>query len=108
MYLLIKISRLSNFLFFIQKTNKHNLIKLDLQKYLVNENFNLSFYGKNENKIWKQIEKIIGGETAKQIKKSTASLKPVFISHWHETSKHLLLWKRYFQNNRLLFQTNYS
>jgi len=104
MHLPIIISRLSNLLFFIQKTNRHNLIKFDLQKYLANESFNLSFYGKNENKIWKQIKKSIGEKNTKQIKKTIVLLKPVFTSHWRKTSKHLILWKRYFQSNQLLLQ----
>ncbi|MFH1997150.1 MAG: hypothetical protein ABII94_00435 [Patescibacteria group bacterium] len=104
MHLSIKISRLSNLLSFAQKTDGHNLIKFDLRKYLSDEKLNLSFYGKSENKIWRQIKKIIGKESAKQIKKSIVSLEPVFASHWRETSKYLLLWKRYFQNNQLLFQ----
>ncbi|MBN2197830.1 hypothetical protein JW698_01370 [Candidatus Wolfebacteria bacterium] len=104
MYLSIKISRLSNFLFFAQKTNKHNLIKFDLRKYLSDEKFNLSFYGKSEDKIWRQIEKIIGKENAKETKKSIVLLNPVFTSHWRKASNHLLLWKQYFRNNQSLFQ----
>lgn len=104
MHLSIIISRFSNFLFFIQETNEYDSVKFDLQKYLSDEKLNLSFYGKGENKIWGQIEKIIGKESAKQIKKSIVSLEPVFASHWRKTSKHLFLWKRYFQNNQLLFQ----
>ncbi len=104
MHLPIIISRFSNLLFFIQKTNKHNSIKFDLQKYLSDEEFNLSFYGKSENKIWRQIEKVIGKENAKKIKKSIVPLDRVFVPHWCKTSKNLLLWKRYFQNNQLLFQ----
>ena len=104
MYLPIIISRFSNLLFFIQKTNKYNSIKFDLQKYLSDEELNLSFYGKGENKIWRQIEKVIGKENAKQIKGFIVFLEPIFVSHWRKTSKHLLLWKRYFQNNQLLLQ----
>jgi len=104
MHLSIKISRLSNLLFFAQKTDGVNLIKFDLQKYLSNEKFNLSFHGKSEDKIWRQIEKIIGKENAKKIKKSIVSLNPTFTSHWREASNRLLLWKRYFQNNQFLFQ----
>lgn len=104
MHLPIIISRFSNFLFFIQKTNDYNSVKFDLQKYLSDENLSPSFYGKSENKIWRQIEKIIGKESTKQIKKSIVLLEPVFASHWRRTSKHLLLWKRYFQNNQLLLQ----
>ena len=104
MYLSIKISRLSNLLFFAQKTNKYNLVKFDLQKYLADENINLSFYGKNENKIWKQIKKSIGKQNTKQIKKAIIPLKFDFSSHWSKISKHLLLWKQYFQNNQSIFQ----
>lgn len=100
----IIISRLSNFLFFVQKTNRHNLIKFDLRKYLSDENFNLSFYGKSESEIWKQIEKLTGKQDVKRIKKDILPLKPVFSSHWNKASKNLLLWERNFQNNRLLLQ----
>ncbi len=104
MHLSIKISRLSNFLFFIQKTDGYNLINSDLRKCLSDEKFSLSFYGKSKNKIWRQIEKTIGKENAKQVKKSIVSLEPVFTLYWRKTSEHLLSWKRYFQNNQLLFQ----
>lgn len=104
MYLSIKISRLSNLLFFAQKTNRVNLTKFDFQKYLSDEKFNLSFYGESEDKIWKQIEIIIGKENAKETKKFIVSIDPVFVSHWHKASNHLLLWKQYFQNNRSLSQ----
>ena len=104
MHLSIKISRLSNLLFFVQKTDGADLTKFDLRKYLSDEKFNLSFYGKNEDKIWRQIEKIIGKESAKEMKRSIVSLDPFFTLHWHKASKHLLLWKQYFQNNQSLFQ----
>jgi len=104
MYLPIVISHLSNFLFFVQKTDTDYLVKFNLQKYLTDKNINLSFYGNNENKIWKQIEKAIGEQNTKQIKKYTNSLESVFASHWPKASKHLLLWRRYFQNNQQLFQ----
>jgi len=104
MSLSIKISCLSNLLFFIQKTNGHNLIKFDLRKYLSDEKLNLSFCGKSENKIWRQVEKVIGKENTKQIKKYTIPLEPVFASHWSKASGHLLLWKRYFQNNQLMLK----
>ncbi len=104
MHLAIKISRLSNLLFFVQKTDEHNLIKFDLRKYLSDEEFNLSFYGKSEDKIWRQIEKIIGKEGVKETKKSIVSLDPFFASRWHKAFKHLLLWKQYLQNNHSLFQ----
>jgi hypothetical protein len=98
------ISRLSNLLFFAQKTNGHDLIKFDLQKYLADENFNLFYYGKTENKILEQIEKSIGRQNAKRFQKAVASLEPVFTLHWRKASKHLFLWKRYFQDNQSLFQ----
>ncbi len=104
MHLSIKISRLSNLLFFTQKTDGDNLIKFDLQKYLSDEKFNLSFYGKSEDKIWGQIEKIIGKENAKETRKSIVSLNPAFTLYWRKASKHLLLWRQYFQNNQSLFQ----
>lgn len=104
MHLSIKISRLSNLLFFATKTDGDNLIKFDLQKHLSDEKLDLSFYGKSEDKIWGQIEKIIGKKMQKKIKKSTVLLDPVFASHWHKAFKHLLLWEQYFQNNQSLFQ----
>ena len=104
MYLSIRISRLSNLLFFAQKTDRHNLIKFDLQKYLINENINLLFYEENKNKVWKQIEESIGIQKAEQVKKAIISLDSFFTSHWRKASGHLLLWKQYFQNNQPLFQ----
>ena len=104
MYLSIRISRLSNLLFFAQKTDGHNLIKFDLQKYLINDDINRLFYGENKNKIWKQIEKSIGTQKAEQMKKAIVSLDQVFTSYWYKASRHLLLWKQYFQNNQSLFQ----
>lgn len=104
MHLSIKISRLSNLLFFAQKTDKADFIKFDLRKYLSDKNFSLSFYGKSEGKIWRQIEKIIGKEGVKETKKSIIPLDLVFASHWRKASEHLLLWKQYFQNNQSLFQ----
>lgn len=104
MHLSIKISRLSNLLFFASKIDKADLVKSDLQKYLLDEGVDLSFYGKSEDKIWRQIEKIIGKENTKEIKKSVVSLEQIFAPHWRKASKHLLLWKQYFQNNQFLFQ----
>jgi len=104
MHLSIKISRLSNLLFFASKTDKDDLVKSDLRKYLLDEKIDLSFYGKSEDKIWRQIEKIIGKENTKEIKKSVVSLDQIFAPHWHKASRHLLLWKQYFQNNQFLFQ----
>lgn len=104
MHLSIIISRFSNLLFFAQRTNQYRLVKFNLQKYLADKNLNLSFYGKSESKIWKQIEKSIGKQNTRQMKKSVMPLKLLFASRWHRTSKHLLLWKRYFQNNQSLFQ----
>ncbi len=104
MHLSIKISRLSNLLFFASKIDKADLAKSDLQKYLSDEKLNLSFYGKNENKIWRQIEETIGKENAKKIKKSIVPLDQVFTPHWRKVSKHLFLWKQYFQNNQSLLQ----
>jgi hypothetical protein len=104
MNLSIKVSRLSNLLFFASKTNKADLVSHDLQKYLLSEQFNLSFYGKSENEIWKQIEKIIGKGKTKEMKKSILSLNLVFIPYWHKASKNLFLWKQYFQKNQYLFQ----
>jgi len=104
MHLSIKISRLSNLLFFASKIDKADLAKSDLQKYLSDEKLNLSFYGKNENKIWRQIEETIGKENAKKIKKFIVPLDQVFDPYWRKASKHLLLWKQYFQNNQSLLQ----
>ena len=71
MHLQIIISRLSNFLFYVQKTDEHNLVKFDLQKYLSDEDINLSFYRKSEDRIWKQIKESVGEEGREQIKKQT-------------------------------------
>jgi hypothetical protein len=104
MNLSIKISRLSNLLFFASKTDKADLIEPYLRKYLSGEKFNLSFYGKNEGEIWRQIEKMVGREKAKEIKKSIVPLNSVFIPYWRKASKSLFLWKQYFQENQSLLQ----
>lgn len=98
------ISRLTNLLFFIQKTNQHYLVKFNLQKYLADENFNLSYYGKTENKIWGQIEQSIGKQNTKQFQKAVASLEFILNPYWRKASEHLFLWKKYFQNNQSLLQ----
>jgi len=104
MYLPIIISRLSNFLFYVQKTNEHNSVKFHLQKYLLGENLNLFFYGESENKIWKQIKELIGEQNTKQIEKAIILSASVFTSYWHKAYKHLSLWERYFQDNQILLQ----
>lgn len=104
MHLSIKISRLSNFLLFASKTDRADLVKYNLRKYLLDEIVSLSFYGKSKDKIWRQIEKIIGKENTKEIKKSVVFLDQIFAPYWRKASKHLLLWKQYFQNNQSLFQ----
>lgn len=106
MNLSIKISRLSNLLFFVSKTDKANLVEPDLRKYLSSGNFNLSFYGKNEGEIWRQIEKMAGKEKAKKIKKSIVPLNSVFTPYWHKASKHLFLWKQYFQKKSVFVSRN--
>ncbi len=98
----IIISRFSNLLFSLQKTNQRRLVKSNLQKYLIDRNINRLFYGKNENKIWGQVEELIGLQKVEQIKRAIVPLKPGFSLHWYKTSKHLLRWKQYFQNNQLL------
>ncbi len=100
----VVISRFSNLLFFALKINQDRLVNFNLQKYLTDENLNLSFYGRSESKIWKQIEKSIGKQDTKQIKKYIAPLKLLFALQWRKTLKHLLLWKWYFYNNQPLFQ----
>lgn len=104
MNLLLIISRLSNLLFFIQKTDHRHLVKFNLQKYLADENINRLFYDQNEEKIWEQIEKSIGRQNTKRFQKDITSLEPIFTPHWRKTSKHLFLWKKYFQNNQSLLQ----
>jgi len=104
MCLSIKTSRLFNFLFFIQKENKTNLINFDLQKYLSNENFDLLYYKQNKNKICEQIKRSIGKQKAKQFQKIITSLKLVFTIYWRKEFKYLLFWKKYFQSNQSLFQ----
>lgn len=104
MSLSIKISRLSNLLFFTQKSNRVKFNKSDLQKYLLDEKVNLSFYGEKEDKIWKQIEKNIGKENAKEIQNSIILLDKEFDIYWHKAYKHLLSWQQYFLDNESLFQ----
>lgn len=98
------ISRLTNLLFFIQKTGQHFLVKFNLQKYLSDENFNLFYYGKTENKVWEQIKQSIGKQNTKQFQKAIALMEPIFTTHWRKTSEHLFLWKKYFENNQPLLQ----
>jgi hypothetical protein len=104
MHLSLIISRLTNLLFFIQKTDRHYLVKFNLQKYLADENFNLFYYGKTENKIWEQIERSIGKQNTKQFQKAAVSLESIFTPHWRKASKRPFLWKKYFQNNQSLLQ----
>ena len=103
MRLPIIISRFSNLLFFVQKTNQGRLAGFDLQKHLA-DNIDLSFYRKTESEIWKQIRKSIGEQNTEQFKKVIIPIRPIFASHWKKASKNLLLWKQYFQNNQFLFQ----
>lgn len=104
MCLQVIISRLSNFLFFVQKTDEQTPAGFDPKSYFPGENFDLSFYGKNDNKIWKQIEKSIGKERVKQFQKSIGLLETAFNSYWRKEAKHLLLCKKYFQSNQPLLQ----
>jgi len=99
MNLKIIISRFSNLLFFIQKTKQSRLVGFDLQKHV-----DLSFYGKGENEIWEQINQLIGNQNVEQFKEAIVPIKPIFASYWQKASRNLILWKRYFQNNLLLFQ----
>lgn len=75
-----------------------------MKKYFPDENFDLSFYGKNDDKIWKQIGKSIEKEKIKQFQKSIKLLEADFNSYWHKKAKHLLLCKKYFQSNQSLLQ----
>lgn len=104
MSLSIKISRLSNLLFFTQKSNRIKFNKSDLQKYLLDEKVSLSFYGEKEDKIWKQIEKNIGKDNVKEIQNSIILLDKEFDIYWHKAYKHLLSWQQYFLDNESLFQ----
>jgi len=103
MRLPIIISHFSNLLFFIQKTNQNSLVGFDLQKHL-DDNFDVSFYGKGESEIWEQISKSIGKQNAEQFKKAIIPIIPIFDSHWGKASKNLGLWEKYFQNNSKLFE----
>ena len=98
------ISYFSNLLFFAQKTNQRYLVKIDVQKYLADEKVNILFYGKNENKIWREVNKATGKQNVKQIKKFLTLLKFKFSSYWRKASKQLFLWKKYFRINQFLFQ----
>lgn len=46
----------------------------------------------------------LGNKNVKLLQKDTAPLRHIFASFWHKESKYLLLWKKYFQSNQLLFQ----
>lgn len=97
----IIIPKFSNLLFFAQKRLSHSNKS---QKYLSDENINLSFYGENENEIFKQIEELIGKQNAEQIKTDLSAIRPIFTERWPKISKNLLSWKQYFQNNEQLFK----
>lgn len=103
MHLSFIISRFSNLLFFVQKTDQNRLVNFDLQKYLVN-NIDISFYGKSQCEIWKQIRKSIGKQNAEQFKKAIVPIKPIFNLYWRKVLSNLLLWKQYFQDNSVLFE----
>jgi len=104
MRLTIKISRLSNLLFFIKKTKKYSSMNVDLQKYFLDETLELSFYAQNNTRIWNQIRKIIGKKNIEEFKKFIASFSFDFKPYWNKSFKNLVLWKRYFQNNEFLFR----
>jgi len=104
MRLTIKISRLSNFLFFIKKTTKYSSMNIDLHKYFLYETLELSFYAQNNTRIWNQIRKIIGKKNIEEFKKFIASFSFDFNSYWNKSFKNLVLWRRYFQNNEFLFR----
>ncbi len=99
MNLSIKISRLSNFLFFIQKTDNTS-VKLDLKKYFSNNDMELLYYEKNDNKIWEQIKKTIGKQNQEEFKKNISPLEFIFAKHWNKEEKILFSWKKYFQDNK--------
>jgi len=99
MRLSVKISRLSNFLFFLQKIGG-----LNLQKYLVAKNIDQLLFGENESIIWGQIKKSIGKQGIKRLQKNVSVLKSTFAPYWRKESKNLLLWKKFFQSNQSLFQ----
>ncbi|MBU1255889.1 MAG: hypothetical protein ABII95_02080 [Patescibacteria group bacterium] len=103
MHLPLIISRFSNLLFFVQKTNQVRLTGFNLQKYLA-DNVDISFYGKSEDEIWKQIGKSIEKQNTEQFKKAIVPIKPIFASHWQKAFKNLLSWKQYFQGNSELFE----
>lgn len=103
MSLPIIISRFSNLLFFVQKTNQGCLTGFDLQKHLA-DNVDISFYGKSESEIWKQIRKSIGKQNTEQFKKAIIPIGPIFASYWKKVSKNLLLWEQYFQDDGKLFE----
>jgi len=99
MRLPIIVSRLSNFLFFIQRSVKCGLGDFDLGEYLADQNLELAFLGKNENKIWSQVKKTVGARKAEQFRKIIVSFAPAFNSRWRGESQNLLAWQKYFQEN---------
>ncbi len=100
----IIISRLANLLFSAQRGGYPSLDERDLQSFFSRENIDITFYGKSERDIWKRIAESVGESEIKHLRKSIASLKNESSQHWLETSRHLLVWKHYFQNNRILLQ----
>jgi len=102
MRLPITISKFSNLLFFVHKSN--TLTNRELKEQLSAENIDLLFYGKNKKEIWRQLIKKLGGKRTKQIKSEIAYLLPNFVSFWNKKAKHLLAWKQYLQSNQLIFE----
>lgn len=98
----IIISRFSNLLLFAQKMGGRRFAEISAQRCPDGRSVDMLFYGKNKNRILGKIERIVGKQDIKQIKRMLVSLEPSFTPYWQKTSKHLLLWKRYFQVNRLL------
>ncbi len=104
MPLSIKISRLSNLLFFASKTDPGNLVSSHLAKYLLDENSDISFFAKSDNRIWQRIEALAGKAETKEIRKSVILLNREYSFHWDRAYGHLSSWKRYFQDNQSLLQ----
>ena len=100
----IIISRLANLLFSAQRGGYPSLDERNLQSFFSRENIDVTFYGKSERDIWKRVAESVGESEIKHLRKSIVLLKNESSQHWLEASRHLLTWKHYFQNNRLLLQ----
>ncbi|MEI6296848.1 MAG: hypothetical protein WCO84_04360 [bacterium] len=98
----IKISKLSNLLFYVKNSKPSSPLSSDLQTFLSDNNIDVFFFEKNESKIWAQIKKIVDKQHQNEIKRSIEILKPDFLLKWVKIEKNLKLWKKQLNNKKHL------